>query len=103
MGWGTNYKYTGYLPDIGKDQVYSEKEDCERVIDMLWREILGYMNQTPPTMAKDGEGGEYPWPEFLAMQVQRYREDLAENYKMLDRFNTCLEVMEEHPEDVTES
>lgn len=25
MGWGTNYKYTGYLPDIGKDEVYSEK------------------------------------------------------------------------------
>ncbi len=33
-------------------------EECQRINDMLWREILAYMAATPPATAKDCEGEE---------------------------------------------
>ena len=43
MGWGTYYKYDGYLSRIGKNEIESKREECESINDMMWREILAYM------------------------------------------------------------
>ncbi len=68
MSWGTYYQYNGYLSHIGKNEIYNKREECESVNDMLWREILAYMASTPPVYAKDDQGNEYPWAEFIAMK-----------------------------------
>ena len=102
MSWGTYYKHEGYLSRIAKHEIESKREECRRINDMLWREILAYMASTPPPMAKDAEGNEYPWPEFIAMKVREMREEIEGNAGLTARLDDCAEAMEEHPEDVTE-
>ena len=69
---------------------------------MLWREILAYMAATPPATAKDCEGEEYPYPDYLAMKIRELREEIEENATLMARINDCLEAMHENPENVTE-
>ena len=102
MSWGTYYKHEGYLSRIGKREIESKREECQRINDMLWREILAYMASTPPETTKDGEGEEYPWPEFIAMKVQEFREEIEENACLMARLDDCAEALEENPENVTE-
>ena len=47
MSWGTSYTYEGYLSRVGKNELERKKEECQRINDMLWREILAYMASTP--------------------------------------------------------
>ena len=35
MGWGTYYKYDGYLSRIGKNEIESKREECESINEML--------------------------------------------------------------------
>lgn len=102
MFWGTYYKHEGYLSHIGKNEIESKREECQRINDMLWREILAYMASTPPAMAKDDERNEYPWPEFIAMKIREMREEIEDNARMLARLDDCEEALEENPENVTE-
>ena len=102
MAWGTYYKFEGYLSRISKCQLENKLEECQRINDMLWREILAYMAATPPVSAKDCEGSEYPYTEFLAMKVQELREEIEENATLMARLNDCLDAMRENPENVTE-
>ena len=102
MSWGTYYKYEGYLSRIGKNEIPSKREECQNINDMLWREITAYMASTPPATAKDIEGNEYPWPEFVAMKVRELREEIENNARMLVRLDDCAEAMRENPENVTE-
>lgn len=102
MSWGTYYQYNGYLSHIGKNEIDSKREDCESINDMLWREILAYMAATPPAYAKDEEGHEYPWPEFIAMKLREFREEIEENNMMIARLDDCDEALRENPENVTE-
>ena len=102
MSWGTYYKHEGYLSHIGKHEIESKREECQNINDMIWREILAYMASTPPATAKDAEGNEYPWPEFIAMKVREMREEIEGNAGLTARLDDCAESMEEHPEDVTE-
>jgi len=102
MSWGTYYKHDGYLSHISKNQIDSKREECQSINDMLWREILAYMASTPPAYAKDDEGNEYPWQEFIAMKLREFREEIEDNARMVARLDDCAEAMEEHPEDVTE-
>ena len=102
MAWGTYYKFEGYLSRISKSQLGSKLEECQRINDMLWREILAYMAATPPATAKDCEGEEYPYPEYLAMKIRELREEIEENATLMARINDCLEAMRENPENVTE-
>ena len=102
MSWGTYYKHEGYLSRIGKHEVESKREECQRINAMLWREILAYMASTPPAMAKDDEGNEYPWPEFIAMKVREFREEIEENAMLMARIDDCFEAMTDNPENVTE-
>ena len=102
MSWGTYYKHEGYLSHIGKNEIESKLEECQRINDMLWREILAYMAATPPATAKDCEGEEYPYPEYLAMKIRELREEIEENATLMARINDCLEAMRENPENVTE-
>ena len=102
MSWGTYYKFEGYLSRISKCQLENKLEECQRINDMLWREILAYMAATPPASAKDCEGSEYPYTEFLAMKVQELREEIEENASLMARLNDCLDAMRENPENVTE-
>ena len=102
MSWGTYYQYNGYLSHIGKNEIYNKREECESVNDMLWREILAYMAATPPVYAKDDEGHEYPWAEFIAMKLREFREEIEENNMMIARLDDCDEALRENPETVTE-
>ena len=87
---------------ISKSQLESKLEECQHINDMLWREILAYMAATPPATAKDCEGEEYPYPEYLAMKIRELREEIEENATLMARLNDCLEAMRENPENVTE-
>ena len=60
------------------------------------------MAATPPATAKDCEGEEYPYPEYLAMKIRELREEIEENATLMARINDCLEAMRENPENVTE-
>ena len=102
MSWGTYYKHEGYLSRIGKNEIERKREECQRINDMIWREILAYMASTPPATAKDVEGHEYPWQEFIAMKVRELREEIEENARLMARLDDCTEAMEDNPENVTE-
>ena len=102
MGWGTYYKYDGYLSRIGKNEIESKREECESINEMLWREILAYMAMTPSAYAKDDEGHEYPWPEFIAMKLREFREEIEENARLVARLDDCEEAMRDNPDSVTE-
>ena len=102
MAWGTYYKFEGYLSHISKSQLESKLEECQQINDMLWREILAYMAATPPATTKDCEDAEYPYPEYLAMKIREFREEIEENATLMARINDCLEAMNENPENVTE-
>lgn len=102
MGWGTYYKFDGYLSRIGKHELHSKREQSEALIAMYWNEILGYMAMTPPVYAKSEEGTEYPWVEFLDMKFRELKEGMEEEYRLIQRIDDCLEAMEENPDNVTE-
>ena len=102
MGWGTYYKYDGYLSRIGKNEIESKRVECESINEMMWREILAYMAMTPPAYAKDDEGHEYPWPEFIAMKLREFREEIEENARLVARLDDCEEAMRDNPDSVTE-
>lgn len=102
MGWGTYYKYDGYLSRIGKDSLFDKKEELEKINEMYWRELLAYMAATPPEYTKDCEGSEYPYPEFLAMKIRDIREELEDNISLITRIDDCVEAMSEDPESVKE-
>lgn len=102
MGWGTTYKYDGYLSRIHKDDLENKREELVGINDMIWREILAYMAMTPPVMVKDDEGNECPWPEFIAMKIKSMRDELEENEQLIARIDDCIETLHEHPEDVND-
>lgn len=102
MSWGTSYTYEGYLLRIGKKELEDKKEECQRINDMLWREILAYMASTPPSMTKSDDGHEYPWPEFISMRVQHLREEIEENTMLIARIDDCQEAMRDNPGSVIE-
>ena len=102
MGWGTFYKFDGYLSRIGKDEIESKREECKSINDMMWSEILAYMAMTPPVYAKDDEGNEYPWAEFIAMKLREYRNEIEENNMLIARLDDCDEAMRDNPDNVKE-
>ena len=82
MSWGTSYMYEGYLSHIGKRDINSKREECKKINDMMWSEILAYMAMTPPVYAKDDEGNEYPWAEFVAMKLRGFRDEIEETMRL---------------------
>ena len=102
MSWGTSYMYEGYLSHIGKRDINSKCEECKKINDMMWSEILAYMAMTPPAFAKDDEGHEYPWAEFVAMKLHEYRNEIEENNMLIARLDDCEEAMRDNPDNVTE-
>ena len=102
MSWGTYYKHEGYLSRIGKNEIENKREACREENDLLWSEITAYMASTPPATAKDLNGDEYPWQEFIAMKVRELREEIEENARLMARLDDCTEAMEDNPENVTE-
>ena len=102
MSWGTSYMYEGYLSHIGKRDINSKREECKKINDMMWSEILAYMAMTPPVYAKDDEGNEYPWAEFVAMTLRGFRDEIEENDMLIARLDDCEEAMHDNPDNVTE-
>ena len=102
MSWGTSYMYEGYLSHIGKRDINSKREECKKINDMMWSEILAYMAMTPPLYAKDDEGNEYPWAEFVAMKLREYRNEIEETNMLIARLDDCDEAMRDNPDNVTE-
>ena len=102
MSWGTTYMYEGYLSHIGKRDINSKREECKKINDMMWSEILAYMAMTPPVYAKDDEGNEYPWAEFVAMKLRGFRDEIEENDMLIARLDDCEEAMHDNPDNVTE-
>ena len=103
MGWGVDYTYRGYISHITKDQLPGELEDCEDRIDLAWRELLAYAQQTPPvyTTPETEDDLPQPWPEFLACKFVQIRKALEEDYGDKFRYRQCLQTIEDHPKDVT--
>ena len=102
MSWGVYYTYKGYLSHLTKNELEDKLEELKNINEMYWQEILAYMAMTPPVMAKDAEGNEYPWAESIVLKIRQYRQDIEENDQLIARIQDCLEAMEENPEDVTE-
>ena len=102
MSWGTSYMCEGYLSHIGKRDINSKREECKKINDMMWSEILAYMAMTPPVYAKDDEGNEYPWAEFVAMKLRGFRDEIEENDMLIARLDDCEEAMHDNPDNVTE-
>ena len=102
MSWGTYYKHEGYLSRISKSQIDEEIEERETDNRRIYAEMLAYMAQTPPAYAKDSEGHEYPWNEFLIQKMREFQEELEENTFLMCRLCQCREVLREHPENVEE-
>ena len=102
MSWGTSYMYEGYLSHIGKRDINSKREECKKINDMMWSEILAYMAMTPPVYAKDDEGNEYSWAEFIAMKLRGFRDEIEENDMLIARLDDCEEAIHDNPDNVTE-
>ena len=102
MSWGTSYNYEGYLAHIGKRDINSKREECKKINDMMWSEILAYMAMTPPAYAIDDEGNEYPWAEFVAMKLREFRDEIEENDMLIARLDDCEEAMHDNPDNVIE-
>ena len=102
MSWGTSYNYEGYLSHIGKRDINSKREECKKINDMMWSEILAYMAMTPPAYAKDDEGNEYPWAEFVAIKLREFRDEIEENDMLIARLDDCEEAMPDTPDNVIE-
>ena len=102
MSWGTYYKHEGYLSRISKSQIDEEIEEHEADNRRIYAEMLAYMAQTPPAYAKDCEGREYPWNEFLLQKMRQFQEELEENLHLLCRLRQCREALRKNPEDVEE-
>ena len=102
MSWGTYYNYDGYLSRIGKNELDQKIEECNETVARVFREIIAYMAMTPPTYAKDGDGEEYPWAEYVANQAHQFQEELEEAIALRARLYDCQETLHEYPEKVTE-
>jgi len=104
MGWGTNYKYHGYLSHINKDGIPDKLEDDNKCIESIWREILAYAASTPPVQIPAAYEDEEPemYPEFIARKLNSLRQDLEEYYEEKHQLEECIETMNEHPEEVSE-
>ena len=57
---------------------------------------------TPPVYAKDDEGNEYPWAEFVAIKLREFRDEIEENDMLIARLDDCDEAMHEDPDNVIE-
>ena len=102
MSWGTYYKYDGYLSRISKRELENKREDCRRINDMLWHEILAYMASTPPVTMESEEGDKHPYQEFITEKWKEYKDEIEENENLISKIEDCLETLQEHPEQVTE-
>ena len=103
MSWGTYCsKHCIYLNHIGKNDLWSKKEECKRINDMLWNEMLAIAAMTPPVYAEDDEGNKYPWYEHIEMKMREYREEIEDNDRLVALIDEVIEEMEEHPENISE-
>ena len=102
MGWGTAYKYEGYLNRITKREIDDKIEELKEDNATMWREILAYMAQTPPATTPDVEGDPIDYPEFLASKAEQYQRQMEENYRLLTHLEDCKETLQEKPENVEE-
>ena len=102
MSFGTYYKGEFYLSRIGKRELDEKYEECKDLNEMIWNQILAMCAMTPPVYAKSEIGTEYPWAEFLDMKLRNFKEELEDNYRLMERISACKEVLEENPENVTE-
>ena len=100
MSWGVSYKYDGYLSHMTTEELEDKLEENKQLVDMIKRELIAYVAATPPAMAKDEDGNEYPHPEFAAMKVNKYWEELFEYMWEIHHIEDCLEALQENPEDV---
>ena len=102
MSLGTYYKHEEYLSRISKSQIDEEIGEHEADNRRIYAEMLAYMAMTPPACAKDCEGREYPWAEFIANKMREFQEGIEENCFLLCRLRQCRETLREHPENVEE-
>ena len=76
-----------------------DQEACERLLADL-EEAKGSFDIIVDNMKE--EGIEYPWAEYLDMKLRDFKEELEDNYRLMERISACKEVLEENPENVTE-
>ena len=101
MGWGVSYKYDGYLSRMSISALESELENYQKMIDLIYRELLAYMAATPQN-EKDCEGAEIPYPEALAIKIAEIRDSLDDYYWWVHHIQDCLEALRENKDNVEE-
>jgi len=102
MGWGTSYKYDGYLNRILKREVEEKIEETKENIQERWEEILAFMAAQPPADTEDEEGGKIDYPEYITCRWRNFKQEMEEDYYLLNHLRDCKEAMEESPDTVEE-
>lgn len=102
MSFGTYFKGEFYLSRIGKRELDEKYNECKWLNDRLWNQILAMCAMTPPVYAESEVGTKYPWAEYLDDKLRDFKEEMEDNYRLMERISACQEVLEENPENVTE-
>lgn len=102
MGFGTFFKYDGYIDDIGIDDLEAKLIELQDDNDNMWNEILQYIAATPPITIPDDEGNPMSFIEYMSCHIKYLRNNIEENDRMITQINDCLETKREHPENVKE-
>ena len=102
MGFGTFFKYDGYIDDIGIDDLETKLIELQDDNDTMWNEILQYIAATPPITIPDDEGNPMSFIEYMSCHIKYLRNQIEENDRMITQINDCLETKREHPENVKE-
>ena len=102
MGFGTFYKFDGYLDDMHINELEDKLIDLKDDNDTMWNEILQYISATPPINIPDDEGNPMSFIEYMSCHIKYLRSQIEENDELITRINDCLETKREHPENVKE-
>lgn len=102
MSWGTYFRGEFYLSRIGKSELDEKYNECKWLNDRLWNQILAMCAMTPPVYAESEVETKYPWAEYLDDKLRDFKEEMEDNYRLMERISACQEVLEENPENVTE-
>lgn len=102
MGFGTFFKHTSYIDDVGIDDLETKLIELQDDNDTMWNEILQYISATPPVTIPDDEGNPMSFIEYMSGHIKYLRNNIEENDRMIAQINDCLETKREHPENVKE-
>ena len=67
----------------------------------LFFQLISELQEQTSIIITTNKGFE-EWAEFLDDKLRDFKEEMEENYRLMERISACKEVLEENPENVTE-